>query len=85
MNPVVNLYIVEDQMRTVSYHCVQLSLVRAQPIYIRNERKLVRMEGSNRYFETFVNHGRMKLGANPKQYPRVGHFVNSAIGGSKTG
>jgi hypothetical protein len=72
-------------MLTVSYHCVQLSLVRAQPIYIRNERKLVGMEGNSSYFETFVNRGRMKLGANPKQYPRVGHFVNLATGGSKTG
>jgi hypothetical protein len=85
VNPVVNLYIAEGGMPTVSYHCVQLSLVRAQPIYIRNERKLVRMEGNDRYFETFVNRGRTKLGANPKQYPRVGHFVNPTIGGSKTG
>ena len=23
--------------------------------------------------------------ANPKQYPRIGHFMNSAIGGSKAG
>jgi hypothetical protein len=72
-------------MPTVLYHCVQLSLVRAQPIYIRNERKLVRMEGNDRYFETFVNRGTTKLGANPKQYPRVGHFVNPTTGGSKTG
>jgi hypothetical protein len=85
VNPVVNLYIAEGRMPTVSYHCVQLSLVRAQPIYIRNERKLVRMEGNNRYFETFVNRGRTKLGANPKQYPRVGHFMNPTTGGSKTG
>ena len=84
MNPVVNLYIAKGWMPTVSYHCVRLSLVREQPIYIRNERKLVKMEGNNRYFETFVNCGRTNLGANPKQYPRVGHFVNPATGGSKT-
>jgi len=72
-------------MPTISYHCVQLSLVRAQPIYIRNKRKLVRMEDSDIYFETFVNHHRTKLGANLKQYPRVGHFMNPTIGGCKTG
>jgi hypothetical protein len=61
VNPVVNLYIAEGRMPTVSYHCVEFSLVRAQPMYIRNDRKLVGMEGSDRYFETFLNRGRMKL------------------------
>ena len=61
MNLVVNLYIVEGWMQIVSYHCVQLSLVRAQPMYNRNDRKLVGMEGSDRYFETFVNRGRVNL------------------------
>jgi hypothetical protein len=61
VNQVVNLYIAEGRMPTVSYDCVQLSLVRAQPMYIRNDRKLVGMEGNDRYFETFVNRGRMKL------------------------
>jgi hypothetical protein len=48
-------------MTIVLYHCVQLSLVRAKRMYIRNDRKLVGMEGRDRYFETFVNRGRMKL------------------------
>jgi hypothetical protein len=30
-------------------------------MYIRKDRKLVGMEGSDRYFETFVNRGRVKL------------------------
>jgi hypothetical protein len=61
VNPVVNLYTAEGRMPIVLYHCVHLSLVRAQPMYIRNDRKLVGMEGNDRYFETFVNYGRMKL------------------------
>jgi hypothetical protein len=48
-------------MPVVPYQCVQLSLVRAQPMYIMNDRKLVGMEGNERHFETFVNHGRVKL------------------------
>jgi hypothetical protein len=47
VNPVVNLYIAEGQMPIVLYHCVQLSLVREQPMYIRNDRMLVGMEGGN--------------------------------------
>jgi len=61
VNPIVNLYIAEGRMPTISYPCVQLSLVRAQPMYIRTDTKLVGMEGSDIYFETFVNRGRMKL------------------------
>jgi hypothetical protein len=30
-------------------------------MYIRKDGKLVGMEGNDRYFETFVNHGRVKL------------------------
>jgi hypothetical protein len=30
-------------------------------MYIRKDKKLVGMEGSDRYFETFVNHGSVKL------------------------
>jgi hypothetical protein len=30
-------------------------------MYIRKDKKLVGMEGNNRYFETFVNHGSVKL------------------------
>jgi hypothetical protein len=30
-------------------------------MYIRKDRELVGMEGSNKYFETFVNCGRVKL------------------------
>jgi hypothetical protein len=30
-------------------------------MYIRKDMKLVGMEGSDRYFETFVNRGRVKL------------------------
>jgi hypothetical protein len=61
VNPVVNFYITEGRMPTVSYHCVHFSLERAQTMYIRNDRKLVGMEGNDRYFETFSIHGRMKL------------------------
>ena len=48
-------------MPIVSYQCVQLSLVREKLMYIRKYMKLVGMEGSDRYFETFVNCGRVKL------------------------
>jgi hypothetical protein len=30
-------------------------------MYIRKDKKLVGMEDNNRYFETCVNHGRVKL------------------------
>jgi hypothetical protein len=30
-------------------------------MYIRKDKKLAGMEGNDRYLETFVNHGRVKL------------------------